>query len=210
MTTVGKLTLDGLIPVNCYFLERDGKCFVVDPGYRKQAILDYLAQNGLDPVGILLTHAHVDHIGALDCCDVPVYLHASDYDLLFDDDRNGFDRYGLRKTYRPENLEVIPVEDGANLPLGNGLVSVIHTPGHTGGSVCYRMDEHLLTGDTLFAGGVGRWDRPTASLEQLQASLLDIIENHDDAIRIFPGHGESSTIGREREGNPFYHAWKRP
>lgn len=208
MNTLRKVQLQGHIPVNCYFIEKDGACYIVDPGYQKERIVDYLEWNGLTAVGILLTHAHIDHIGALDCCDVPVFVHESDYDVLIDDASNGFEFYGKKKAYRPDDLEIIKIVDGETLPSGDGFISVIHTPGHTVGGVCYRIDDDLYTGDTLFAGGVGRWDRPTADFEQLKSSLLGIMDSQADHVRIHPGHGESSTIGREKAFNPFYHAWK--
>lgn len=208
MATFHKIVLSGKIPVNCYIISHGSRCLVMDPGYEGERIRAFLEANGLTAEGILLTHAHFDHIGALDCLSVPVHVHSHDVALLREDSLNGFERHGLRCPFPSEAIDVRPLEHGDEIPLGNDVLNVIHTPGHTGGCVCFRMGGDLFTGDTLFAGGVGRWDRPTASYEQMRQSVTSLIDAMPDDVRIHPGHGESGTIGEERRCNQHYLKWK--
>ena len=195
LNPIRKLQLDGEIPMNCYVIDRNGKCFIVDPGYQKNIIQEYIKSQGLEVLGILLTHAHIDHIEALDCFDVPIYLHELEYDILINDSLNGFEFFGKQKAYNVNTLDIRTISENTILQLEDYQVSVIHTPGHTIGGVCYKIEHDLYVGDTLFEGSVGRWDRPTANLEQLQKSILKLIDNQPEHIIIHPGHGESSTIG---------------
>ncbi|PWJ41055.1 MBL fold metallo-hydrolase [Sediminitomix flava] len=208
MYQVRKLFLDGDIPMNCYFIEREGKCFVVDPGYQKETIRAYVEEHKLEVIGILLTHAHIDHIEALDCFDVPIYVHELEYEILFDDELNGFGYFGKQKTYDLSKMEVIKITEDTVFDLAGHQITVMLTPGHTKGGVCYKIEHDMYVGDTLFEGSVGRWDRPTANLDDLKTSVIKLIDSQPDHIIIHPGHGRSSTIGVERAINPFYKEWK--
>ncbi|RUT78993.1 MBL fold metallo-hydrolase [Ancylomarina longa] len=207
MNEVQKLLLDGEIPVNCYVIKRDNECYIVDPGYQKQLIQQYIAQKGYQVKGILLTHGHIDHIEALDCFDVPVYLHKKEYEILMDNYKNGFDYFGKPRPFEFENLDIKLITEDTQLEVGKEIITVIFTPGHTIGSVCYKIGHDLYTGDTLFEGSVGKWDRPTGDVKQLKQSILRLINEQDDHILIHPGHGRSSAIGIEKQINPFYRKW---
>lgn len=203
-----KLCLDGEIPMNCYVLDRNGKCFIIDPGYQKEYIQEYIKTEELEVIGILLTHAHIDHIEALDCFDVPIYLHEMEYKVLMDNRLNGFEFFGKQMSYDVNSLDVKTICEDTILKLDTYEISVIHTPGHTIGGVCFKIGHDLYVGDTLFEGSVGRWDRPTANLGQLKESVIKLIDNQSEQTIIHPGHGRSSTIGTEKQHNPFYKKWK--
>lgn len=215
----------GPLAANCYVLApgAGADCVVVDPG---QAAADrlsaLLAEHRLRPVAVLLTHGHLDHVASASvvCRDagVPAYLHDAD-EYMLDDPLAALSpelRVGVTALLQPGDdldalrpQQVAGLEAGATLDLaGLGLV-VHHTPGHTGGSVVYRLPaeddrpEILLTGDTLFAGSIGRTDLPGGSSPQILTSIAtELLARPDDAV-LLPGHGPTSTIGAERSGNPF-------
>lgn len=208
----------GSFQANCYLLaaEPGGECLVVDPGEDALDRLDaLLAEHSLTPSAVLLTHGHLDHIAtAAELCrraDIPAYLHPADEHLLTDplaglseeirQFLTGFDLTGLRP---PQVLEV-----AEQITAGGLSLAVDGTPGHTKGSVVYRIEaagdrpEVLLTGDTLFAGSVGRTDLPGGSFAELESSLREKLLTRPDSAVILPGHGRSSTIGDERRTNPY-------
>lgn len=183
---------------NCYLLvdEDSGALAVIDPGDDiSDTLLRLCSDNGWDLRAVFLTHGHYDHVGGVGALrqsfpDTPVYLHP--------EDANGTDR--LMPTAALGALTLW--RDGDVISLGSLQVEVLHTPGHTRGSVCLRCRDALFTGDTLFAGSIGRTDFPGGSDEQMMESLkrLGAIEGE---LRIFPGHGEFSTLEKERESNPY-------
>lgn len=210
----------GSFQANCYVIaaERGGEALVVDPGEDASDELEsVLAEYRLRPVAVLLTHGHLDHVASAakvaDAAKIPAYLHADD-DYMLDDPLAalspeagmmlaGMDLTGLR----PE--VVLTLSDVRELRLAGLTLQVDHTPGHTGGGVVYRIaadgdrPEVLLTGDTLFAGSIGRTDLPGGSTEQLMTSITThLLTREDDAV-VLPGHGPTSTIGDERRRNPF-------
>ncbi len=205
---IHKLVLRGDIEVNCFIIEHAGECFIVDPGYEKQKIVTFVRQRGLEPIGILLTHAHLDHIGAVDCFELPVHLHEADLGMLKDDLLNGFAVYGQQKPFSLESLRIAAFSDAEAFPIGDAAVTALHTPGHTAGSVCYLAGEDMLSGDTLFAGGVGRWDFPSGDMQALSRSIVMLVDSQNESVRVHPGHGPSSTIGKEKKSNPYYREWK--
>jgi glyoxylase-like metal-dependent hydrolase (beta-lactamase superfamily II) len=207
MNEVQKLLLDGEIPVNCYIVERNNECYIVDPGYQKVRIQNYIVEKGYRVKGILLTHGHIDHIEALDCFPVPVYIHEIEHDILVNNYNNGFSFFGKEPTYSFDSLNINLINENTILPLGDEYISVIHTPGHTIGSVCYQIGHDLYTGDTLFEGSVGKWDRPSGDLNTLRQSVLKLVNSQPDYMLIHPGHGRSSSIGIEKQINPFYREW---
>ncbi|MGL4993859.1 MAG: MBL fold metallo-hydrolase [Bacteroidales bacterium] len=203
-----RLLLNGEIPVNCYIIQRDNECFIVDPGYEKERIIEYVNDRGYVVKGILLTHAHIDHIEALDCFDVPIYLHDREIEILMDSSLNGFDFFNKRPKYCLSERSIIALNDGDRLAVGDGHhIEVVFTPGHTQGSVCYLIGCDLYTGDTLFEGSVGRWDRPTGDLNELKASIARLMRVIPDNYLIHPSHYRSSTILLEKQHNSFVREW---
>ncbi len=205
---MNKIVLDGDIPVNCYIIEHNKKCFIVDPGYEKEVVQKYVSQNNLEVLGILLTHGHIDHIGAIDAFDVPVYIHENEVDLLRDNHKNGFAYYGKEIPFDINSINIIKMDNDYTLSIDNKTIDVIYTPGHTIGGVCFKIDNDLYTGDTLFKESVGRWDFPTGNEKTLMHTVVNLVDTQADSVKIHPGHGESSTIGDEKTGNYFYLSWK--
>jgi len=215
----------GSFQANCFVLapQAGGPCVVVDPGEGSEQPLDeLLREHRLNPVAVLLTHGHFDHIFAVtpvcDGNDIPAWIHPEDRALLSDPLRalsaEARQFFGGRVQLR-EPREVRPLADGASLDLAGLTLTVDHTPGHTRGSVTFRSvtgdgQSMLVSGDTLFAGSIGRTDLPGGDHEQMLASLRDKILVLDDDTTVLPGHGPTTTIGRERANNPFLHGLTVP
>ena len=184
-----------LLQERCYVVWREaGRCVLVDPGCYGaddlETLEDLLTEEHLTPEAILLTHAHFDHVfGVKPLQDrfggIPVYLHPAD-------------------TWTP-------LAEGPLMVAGMTF-EVIHTPGHTPGGVCFldREAKVLFTGDTLFAGSIGRTDFLYSEYDDEIRSIMEKLILLDPAIRIFPGHGPTSTIGQERTGNPFLEPFNEP
>ena len=189
----------GELETNCYLLldETTREAAVIDPADGAETLRDALRDEGATLRYILLTHGHRDHTLAAPKLhalfpDAAVYIHPAD--------KNGA---GI---YRYPPAELIPdiryYDDGDTLPLGTLTVEVLHTPGHTGGSVCLRCGEALFTGDTLFAGSIGRLDLPGATPETMPRSLARLAALDGDRD-VYPGHMEPTTLARERQWNPY-------
>lgn len=196
----------------------EGSCVVVDPGCygpaELQALEDLLAQERLTPAAILLTHGHFDHIFGVKALQdrfggIPVYMHPAD-EAVF-----GYGTEmaaGLGLAPAATDFLRTPVRDGQVLEAAGIRFEVIATPGHTPGGVCYLVREAdiLFTGDTLFAGSIGRTDFPGGEYDDLIRSIMERVILLDPEIRILPGHGPTSTIGQERTGNPFLEPFNEP
>lgn len=191
-------------------------CVVVDPGQDAVEPLEaLLAEHRLTPVAVLLTHGHFDHTFSVapvcDGHDVPAWIHPGDRALLADPmkglSRDAAAFFGGRVELR-EPREVRTLDDGTDLELAGLTLRVDHTPGHTQGSVIFTTDteegvEVIIAGDTLFAGSIGRTDLPGGDHAQMLVSLRDKLLVRDDSAVVLPGHGPTTTIGRERGSNPF-------
>ncbi|HEX5015951.1 MAG TPA: MBL fold metallo-hydrolase [Actinomycetes bacterium] len=201
------------------------ECVIVDPGMEVSAGVDeLLREHRLKPVAVLLTHGHIDHIFSV----VPVagsrgisaYIHPDDREMLADPMKGlsteSTDLFGGRLQWQePDDVSLLA--DGVTLSMVGLEIAVAHAPGHTPGSVMFRVPgspdgvrglpspprETLLSGDVLFAGSIGRTDLPGGSHSQMLQSLRDKVLPLDDDILVLPGHGGATTIGRERESNPF-------
>ena len=209
----------GAFGANCVVLwEIPSEAVVVDPGAEPGAIEALLARHGLSVAAYWLTHGHIDHISALRellaSRPAPVVIHADDAEWAFSG-ANRFPPY-IRVPARPESLVAwTPPRTNAlsgTLAAGNFIEArVLHTPGHSPGSVCYyfEKDRLLLSGDTLFLNSVGRTDLPGGDSAALMQSLARIARLPDDTA-VVPGHGPATTIGDERRSNPFFHALRNP
>ncbi|CAL9560496.1 putative protein [Actinosynnema sp. ALI-1.44] len=208
----------GALQANCFVLaaEAGGPCVVVDPGQdAAEPLARALREHRLTPVAALLTHGHFDHCFSVapvcDGNDIPAWVHPDDRALLSDPlkgisaESRAF--FGGNLEMR-EPREVRELSDGAELDLAGLRLTVDHTPGHTGGSVMFRAGTEeggrlVLSGDTLFAGSIGRTDLPGGDHRAMLASLrTKVLTLHDDTV-VLPGHGPTTTIGRERGSNPF-------
>lgn len=181
--------------------EATRNAIIIDPGADYERIKQVIAQNKLTARMVINTHGHADHIGADADFNLPVYIHKLDAKCLQDPQFNLSCLMGA--PFSVPVKDIIAVDNGGIIKLDSLRLEVIHTPGHTPGGVCLKMDKLVFTGDTLFSGGVGRTDFPGACEQQLLASIRDRLLSLDDATVIYPGHGPISTIGNEKRHNPF-------
>jgi glyoxylase-like metal-dependent hydrolase (beta-lactamase superfamily II) len=202
---------------NCWVVAAGAReqCVVIDPGIGVEARLDELiAEHGLHPVAVLLTHGHFDHtFSVYPVCqarDVPAYIHPADRAQLADPWSGvglpvGTPLFGSLTFAEPEDVRAL--NDGEKVSLAGIDFAIRHAPGHSAGSVVFTLagDDQavLFSGDVLFAGSIGRVDLPGGSMAQMQASLRDVIAPMDAATLVHPGHGPSSTIARELATNPY-------
>ncbi|MCG9315393.1 MBL fold metallo-hydrolase [Staphylococcus aureus] len=204
---ISSLTL-GLVDTNTYFIENDKAVILIDPSGESEKIIKKLNQINKPLKAILLTHAHFDHIGAVDDIvdrfDVPVYMHEAEFDFLKDPVKNGADKfkqYGLpiiTSKVTPEKLNEGSTE------IEGFKFNVLQTPGHSPGSLTYVFDEFAVVGDTLFNNGIGRTDLYKGDYETLVDSIQDKIFELEGDLPLFPGHGPYTTVDDEQL-NPFLH-----
>lgn len=206
MISIKQIVL-GSIASNCYILKQDDDALIVDPGFSPEIIEQNIAELRVKPLAILLTHAHFDNIGAVDELvakyQIPVYVAPDELDWLSEPEKNlsaGSDHPVHLKTQGQ------PFEYGKTYQIGTFTFKVVHTPGHSPGGVSFIFEKErfVITGDALFAMSVGRTDLP-GSEPEIQIPILEkeLISLPDDYV-IYPGHREASTIGKEKECNPFF------
>jgi len=207
---------------NCYVVAPAAgeECVIIDPGHlATQGVEDTLAKHRLKPVAVILSHGHIDHVASVvPICgahDVPAWIHPEDRYMLTDPAKAlgravGTQLLGELTIGEPDDLRELT--DGATLPLAGLEFAVAHAPGHTRGSVTYRLPGAggsadvppvLFSGDLLFAGSVGRTDLPGGSPAELMESLARVCLPLDDSTVVLSGHGPQTTIGRERAANPY-------
>ena len=193
----------GPLQTNCYMVhaENASSCVVIDPAHSPEAIVNFVKEHGLSVEAILLTHGHFDHVGA-----VEELVNATGCKLwMTESDWSQFPSPVTEFFYPLANCDFTEVrfcEDGEIITAGGLTFHTLATPGHTYGSVCYRCEHVLFTGDTLFAGGCGRTDLPGGDQKMLRQSLEQLSELAGD-FTVYPGHGESTTLAREKQYNPY-------
>lgn len=196
----------GPIGTNCYLLEINKDVIIIDPGAEPEKIKAVIASEKLNPVAILLTHAHFDHIGAVDAIrdeyKLEVYLHEDEHKWLEDTRLNGSaSLIGNGITVREAENTLVP----GKLTLGTFNFEVIHTPGHSPGSVSFLFNEEktIVSGDVLFYEGIGRTDLFGGNYQQIEQSIRSHFYTLSDDYIVYPGHGPKTTIGHEKVNNPF-------
>jgi len=201
-----------LAATNTYVVapEAGGPAVIIDAPPEPEAVVDLLSKHELTPVALLVTHGHIDHAGGAGAVvrltDVDAYLHPDDDFLVADPAVALRSLFGVIPEPGQFDFPVYsPLEDKSRLRLAGLDFDVIHTPGHTPGHCCFVLDEAgiMFSGDQLFAGAVGRWDLPGGDYEQLMASMRDRVLVYPDQMEVLPGHGPTTTLGRERRTNPF-------
>lgn len=194
---------------NCFVVHTPASkdCWIVDCGFEPTVLLDYITDRNLNPVKIVLTHAHVDHIGSLDHMhnlwpNVPILIHEAEVEFLNNPMLNLSAFLGM-PIIGPAPTKLL--KHGDTLTLNDLHIEVRHTPGHSPGGISLIEHEsrQAIVGDALFAGSIGRTDFPTSDIHQLMESIHSQLMSLPDDMTIYPGHGPSSTIGRERDSNPF-------
>ena len=203
---------------SCFLIwDNDGTCAIIDPGCASDAetgrITGFIAAKGLKPSCIMLTHGHFDHVlGTARLAsyygDLPIYMHPEDKFTL--DNNEFFCRvFGAPM---PDSFKTSDIREGDVIEVGSLRFEVIETPGHTVGGVCYleRNEKTLLSGDTLFAGAIGRSDHPGGDYDVLMKSIFEKLLMLDGDTRVLPGHGPSSDIATERMTNPFLMPFNEP
>lgn len=203
-----KSFLLGMVATNCYLLanKETKEVLIVDPADDALRISNAIETEGWTPAAILLTHGHFDHIMAVNELKaryhVPIYAHIEEGDVLKQTSLNLSGMIGRIYTSEAD----IYVRDGDHLKLAGFDVIVLHTPGHTKGSVCYYLPEEkvLMSGDTLFHCSIGRTDFPTGSMSQLIRAVKEQLFVLPDDVKVYPGHDSVTTIGYEKQYNPFF------
>lgn len=194
----------GMYSSNCYILGDNGEGIIVDPGVDSEIIMDNVKKLGLNIKYIVITHAHVDHICKMEevrkQTGAKVAVHRLDAIGLTDYRYNGSALFGLNYTYSAPD---ILLNDGDVLEAGGLKFEIIHTPGHSPGGICIKVENSIFTGDTLFKNSIGRSDLGNGDHDDLINSIKNRLMVLPDDMEVYPGHGTSSTIIYERENNPF-------
>jgi hydroxyacylglutathione hydrolase len=197
----------GSVAANCYIFGDDAtrEVFVIDPGDEAERILAAIRRLDARPVAIVNTHGHFDHVQAVDAvrreAHVPFWIHEAERPVLESGPARAKVLFGL--DFPPSPVPDAWLTEGQVLRVGRLQLTVRHTPGHSPGGVCLIGDGLVFTGDTLFAGSVGRTDLPGANQDQLFASIARVLLPLPDETVCYPGHGPETTIGEEKRTNPF-------
>jgi len=199
----------GFLGTNCYIVgcEQTKKCFIVDPGAESSRIIEEIKKEHLNPIYIINTHGHGDHIGAnknikQEFGDLKILIHANDKDMLTDASKNLSADFAMN--YVSPSADLV-LNGGEIIEVGSLKLEILFTPGHTPGgiSIFIKKEKTVFTGDALFAGSVGRTDLPLSSGVDLIRAIKEKLMILDSDVVVYPGHGSDSTIGNERANNPF-------
>mgnify|MGYP005983445495 CR=1 FL=1 len=198
----------GPIQENCYLVYTEHHLLIIDPGAEPEKIIETIKDTGATPAAILLTHTHYDHIGAVDPLrefyEIPVYVSPLEADWLLDPLMN---LSGLGRHDDIENIVTAPADEYFQLKeyeIADISFKVVATPGHSIGSVSFIFPDFVVSGDALFRGSIGRTDLPTGNLEQLLNSIRTQLFTLPEEFPVYPGHGEATTVEREKRLNPFF------
>ncbi|WP_206154776.1 MBL fold metallo-hydrolase [Clostridium muellerianum] len=190
----------GVYAANCYIIidEQTKDCVVMDPGGDAEILIKAVKEEDVEVKYILLTHGHADHTGAALSLkkefNAPLCISAEDYEMIekgkfmYGDIAGNVDKY---------------IKEGDVFKVGNMDIKCTRTPGHTPGGVCFLIEDAVFTGDTLFAGSIGRTDFEGGNFDEIIKSIKEKLMILSDEVKVFPGHGPESTIGKERVHNPF-------
>ena len=203
-----------MFATNCWIIadKAGGECVVVDPGMPdvSDTLAMVLGENNLKPVAAIITHGHLDHTFSIvpiaDGYGIPTYIHSEDRALLSHPERAHGPEFlaTLSAMEFAEPNDVRELRHGAEVEMLGMKFQAIHSPGHTRGSLMFKVDEEvLISGDVLFAGAIGRTDLPSGSAESMQDTLVNKVLTLADDLRVLPGHGPDTNIGHERKTNPY-------
>ena len=200
---VERFLVGTLMMVNCYVVYDGDEAVIVDPGGASQEVLDFIDERNLTVKAIVNTHGHADHIAGnawfMEKTGAPLLIHIDEEAYLSSEELN------LARLVRAE-FPVVKADrllkDGDFIPVGDGKLEVLHTPGHSPGGISLYAPGFVISGDTLFQGSVGRWDLPNGDRDVLQESVLRLARLPLDTV-VYPGHGDSTTIRAEIKCNPF-------
>ena len=198
------------LQTNAYILTNEqNECIIFDPGHEGEKLVTYLQEEQLKPLAVLLTHAHFDHIGAVDAVrdafHIPVYVHKEEADWLGDATVNGSQIFMMNRSITAKPADHIIDAEGA-LAIGSFNFEIFETPGHSPGSISYYCKEAnaVFSGDVLFQMSIGRTDLPGGSFAELIGSIEEKLFVLPDETAVLCGHGPETSIGFEKENNPFY------
>ncbi len=195
---------EGSYGCNCYAVFSGEEIALVDIGEATDEIIEFAKKNKDKIKYVLLTHCHYDHICGVERVlketDAKLVIHKADAIGLENPEYSLSARVGFPQ---PQIKADIEVQNGDKLPLGDSFFEVLHTPGHTSGSICYLIEDKMLSGDTLFEGSIGRTDFISGSIEQMKSSL-NILKNLGEDYEVFPGHGYPTTLFSEIETNYYF------
>jgi len=201
----------GEYQTNCYILRSDPTspdCLIIDPGLGADELMAFLSRRRFNPVAVVLTHGHIDHIAGITTLrsshpEIKVLIHELDAPMLAHPGSNLSEMAGRPFATAPAEVRL---KDGDCIELAGVVLQVLHTPGHTPGGICLYSEQQgvVFTDDTLFAGSIGRTDFPGGDIAQLTNSVREKLFSLPDQTVVYPGHGPATTIVREREHNPFF------
>lgn len=198
----------GMIETNCYIIqdEESKDAIIIDPGDNEDEIFEFINKHGIKHIPyIFYTHGHIDHVRAnpklKKLTNSKIAVHKNDVELIENGELCGATYLGI--SYHEHSPDIV-IQDKDEFEFSGNKIKVIHTPGHTQGCVCYLIDNYLFSGDTLFKSSVGRTDLYGGNYEMILKSIKDKLFILPDETKVFPGHGPETTIGKEKNSNPFF------